>query len=104
MERQWQTLERTALYGMRHAPRCPKSQWFNAMRTDNDATLRIASDAASAKRALHILRRLGHTRHLTDLGVIVAKKIARTFNVADAGMHYCTKDVLHAFDKKLRNG
>ena len=71
--------------------------------TDNDATLRIASDAASAKRALHILRRLGHTRHLTDLGVIVAKKIARNFNVADAGTHYCTKDVLHEFDKKLRN-
>ena len=62
--------------------------------TDNDATLRIASDAASAKRALHIL---------TDLGVIVAKKIARNFNVADAGTHYCTKDVLHEFDKKLRN-
>ena len=71
--------------------------------TDNDATRRIAADAASAKRAQHIMRRLGHTRHLTDLGVIVAKKIARDFNVADAGTHYCTKDVLHAFDKKLRN-
>ena len=35
--------------------------------TDNDATMRIASDAASAKRALFILRRLGHTRHLTEL-------------------------------------
>ena len=71
--------------------------------TDNDATLRIASDAASAKRALFILRRLGHTRHLTELDVIKAKKIARAFNVADAGTHYCTKDVFLAFDKKLRN-
>jgi hypothetical protein len=29
---------------------------------DNDAVLRIAASAASAKRALHILRRMGHTR------------------------------------------
>ena len=71
--------------------------------TDNDATMRIASDAASAKRALFILRRLGHTRHLTELDVIKAMKISREFNVADAGTHYCTKDVFLAFDKKLRN-
>ena len=32
VERQWQTLERTAMCGMRHAQRCPKNQWFNAMR------------------------------------------------------------------------
>ena len=71
--------------------------------TDNDATLRIASDAASAKRALHILRRLGHTRHLTDLEVVKAMKISRTLNVADVGTHYCTKEIFQAFDKLLRN-
>ena len=62
--------------------------------------LLLTSNASLASRG-KCLR--GHTRHLTDLGVIVAKKIARNFNVADAGTHYCTKDVLHEFDKKLRN-
>jgi len=43
------------------------------------------------------------TRHLTDQGVIAAIKIARDLNVADAGTHYCTKEVIMAFDKALRN-
>ena len=37
---------------------------------DNDATLRIAADAASAKRALHLLRRVWHARWQTDNGLI----------------------------------
>ena len=70
---------------------------------DNDATLKIASDAASAKRALHILRRMGHTRWLTDLSEIAAVKIARDLNAADIGTHYSTRDVLSAFEYVLRN-
>ena len=70
--------------------------------TDNDATLRIASDAASAKRALHILRRLGHTRHLVDLGEIIAGQIPRDLNVADLGTHYSTSAILKAFKKWCR--
>ena len=71
--------------------------------TDNDATLRIASDAASAKRALHILRRMAHTRYMTEAGMIVAIKIDRALNVADLGTHYSTRDVLRSLEYRLRN-
>ena len=59
--------------------------------TDNDATLRIASDAASAKRAMHILRRMVHTRGITDKDLIKAIKVKRDLNYADAGTHYLAK-------------
>ena len=70
--------------------------------TDNDATLRIASDAASAKRAMHILRRMVHTRGLTDKGLIKAIKVKRDLNYADAGTHYLTKTVASYFGCALR--
>jgi hypothetical protein len=70
--------------------------------TDNDATLRIASDAASAKRALHILRRLAFTRHATDLARITAIKIDRALNLADLGTHYSTRAVLAGLGARLR--
>ena len=70
---------------------------------DNDATLRIAADAGSAKRALHILRRMGHSRYLTDLGAIRGSKVPRELNLADIGTHYSTRDVLSAFEYVLRN-
>ena len=67
---------------------------------DNDATLRIAADAGSAKRALHILRRMGHSRYLTDLGLILGAKIPRELNLADIGTHYCTREILSRFFDK----
>ena len=70
--------------------------------TDNDATRRIVSDAAAAKRALHILRRLGHTRHLVDMGEIEAGQMPRDLNVADLGTHYFTQPILKAFEKWCR--
>ena len=58
--------------------------------TDNDATMRIASDAASAKRALHILRRLAHARELKTRGDIVALHVPGVRNPADIGTKYVT--------------
>jgi hypothetical protein len=69
---------------------------------DNDATLRIAHDAASAKRALHILRRVGHTRYLTDQGAIKGLKVDRELNLADVGTHYCSREVMAYFEAQLR--
>ena len=69
---------------------------------DNDAVQRIASDAASAKRALHILRRLGHTRWLTDQEVIAAIKVVRDLNLADIGTHYTTAAILKRFERHTR--
>ena len=74
-----------------------------AIATDNDATLRIASDAASAKRAFHILRRMARTRHLVDSGIIAAIKIARDLNLADLGTHYNAGHLHKYFRYKLRN-
>ena len=70
--------------------------------TDNDATLRIASDAASAKRALHILRRMGHVRWATDMKMIVAIKMDRTLNLSDVNTHYCTKEEHKRAEPKFR--
>ena len=70
--------------------------------TDNDATLRIASDAASAKRAMHILRRMVHTRGITDKGWIKAIKVKRDLNYADSGTHYLTKSAAAYFGCALR--
>ena len=72
--------------------------------TDNDATLRIASDAASAKRALHILRRLAHTRQLTVRKIIIALAIAGERNPANAGTKYTTSNEISTTAKLLRNG
>ena len=69
---------------------------------DNDATIRIASDAASAKRALHILRRLGHARYMTDNNDITARKIDRALNVADVGTHYLTGTEMRTLESRLR--
>ena len=69
---------------------------------DNDATIRIASDAASAKRALHILRRLGHARYMTDNDDITARKIDRALNVADVGTHYLTGTEMRTLEARLR--
>ena len=74
-----------------------------AIATDNDATLRIASDAASAKRAFHILRRMARTRHLVESGIIAAIKIARDLNLADLGTHYNAGHLHKYFRYKLRN-
>ena len=71
--------------------------------TDNDATLRIASDAASAKRALHILRRLAHVRQLTNMKLIIAMAIPGLRNPANVGTKYTTSTELNATDKLLRN-
>ena len=70
--------------------------------TDNDATLRIASDAASAKRAMHILRRLAHTRYLTENEIILAATINRNYNPADTGTHYLTRAALAVHEAALR--
>ena len=69
---------------------------------DNDATLRIAADAASAKRALYVLRRVGHTRYLTDMGKIKGLKMDRSLNIADAGTHYITRDEMAYVEPRLR--
>ena len=53
------------------------------------------------RRALHILRRLGHSRHLTDLGIIKALKIDRDINLADCGTHYCTTTEMQYFLKRV---
>ena len=58
--------------------------------TDNDATMRIASDAASAKRALHILRRLAHARELKTRGEITALHVSGLRNPANVGTKYVT--------------
>ena len=63
-------------------------------------TLRIAHDAASAKRALHILRRVGHTRYLTDQGAIKGLKVDRELKLADVGTHYCSREVMALFVQK----
>lgn len=52
---------------------------------DNDATLRMASDAASAKRALHIPRRFAHVRQLTARDIIKALPIDGIVNPANGG-------------------
>ena len=73
--------------------------------TDNDATRRIAADAASAasaKRAQHIMRRLGHTRHLVDNKEVEALKVPRHLNVADVGTHYSTSIILKQFKSWFR--
>ena len=71
--------------------------------TDNDATLRIASDAASAKRALHILRRFAHVRQLTARDVIKALPIDGTVNPANGGTKYTPGPELTRTMKHLRN-
>ena len=58
--------------------------------TDNDATMRIASDAASAKRALHILRRLAHARELKTRGEVAALHVPGVRNPANIGTKYVT--------------
>ena len=58
--------------------------------TDNDATMQIASDAASAKRALHILRRLAHARELKTRGEITALHVSGLRNPANVGTKYVT--------------
>ena len=52
--------------------------------------MRIASDAVSAKRALHILRRLAHARELKTRGDIVALHVPGVRNPADIGTKYVT--------------
>ena len=69
---------------------------------DNDATLRIAADAASAKRGLHIARRVAHTRYLTNRGRVRGLKVQRDYNYADAGTHYLSKNVAAVFDRAFR--
>ena len=69
---------------------------------DNDATLRIATDAASAKRALHIRRRLGHVRQLTIAKKIKGVKVKRDHNISDVGTHYVVKEILTRFRRHLR--
>ena len=71
--------------------------------TDNDATLRIASDAASAKRALHILRRLAHTRELTLRKAIAALAIPGERNPANVGTKYTVANEIASTAKLLRN-
>ena len=71
---------------------------------DNDATLRIAADAASAKRAIHILRRMWHTRWLTDNNTIAGIKLDRDLNLADLGTHYSARDVIAYFEPQLMGG
>ena len=69
---------------------------------DNDATLRIAADAASAKRGLHIARRVAHTRYLTTQGRVRGLKVVRDYNYADAGTHYVSRTVAALFDRAFR--
>ena len=71
--------------------------------TDNDATMRIASDAASAKRALHILRRFAHVRQLTARDVIKALPIDGVVNPANGGTKYTPGPELTRTMKHLRN-
>ena len=58
--------------------------------TDDDAVQRIASDAASAKRALHILRRLAHARELKTRGEVAALHVPGVRNPANIGTKYVT--------------
>ena len=46
---------------------------------------------------------MAHTRHITDLEIIVAVKVMRDLNLADIGTHYCTRDILDYFRYKTRN-
>jgi hypothetical protein len=71
---------------------------------DNDAVLRIAASASAAKRALHILRRMGHTRDLTDAHVIKGAKVPRHMNLADLGTHYVTRTDVTRLAHLLRGG
>ena len=73
-----------------------------AIGGDNDATLRIAADAASAKRGLHIMRRIAHTRYLTEMGSIRGLKIKRDLNLSDAGTHYITGPLQKKWDPYFR--
>jgi len=65
--------------------------------------LRIASDAAAAKRALHILRRLAHVRELTNAKIIIALPVPGIRNPANVGTKYTTALELNSTDKLLRN-
>ena len=71
--------------------------------TDNDATMRIASDAASAKRALHILRRLAHARELKTRGEIAALHLAGLRNPANIGTKYVTANEYLTAARLLQN-
>ena len=51
---------------------------------------------------MHILRRMVHTRGITDKGWIKALKVKRDLNYADAGTHYLTKPVAAYFGSALR--
>ena len=71
--------------------------------TDNDATLRIASDAGSAKKALFLMRRLAHATCMTFAKKIKAVQIKRDLNLADAGTHYLKKDIFKGFARRASN-
>ena len=48
------------------------------------------------------MRRLGHTRHLTDNEEVTALKIPRDLNVADCGTHYNTAQINRSFEAWFR--
>ena len=71
--------------------------------TDNDAVKRIASNAASAKRSLMVLRRLAFVHHLTEQGEIMAIHLSGKLNLANFGTKYVTRGEMSWASRLLRN-
>jgi hypothetical protein len=71
--------------------------------TDNDATERIASTAAAAKRALLTLRRQAYSRHATDMKRVRAARVPGKLNMANIGTKPTTRDEIRRAMCMLRN-
>ena len=48
------------------------------------------------------MRRIAHTRYLTEMGSIRGAKIKRDLNLADAGTHYITGAILKRWEPYFR--
>ena len=71
--------------------------------TDNDAVQLIASNAASAKRSLMVLRRLAFVHHLTEQGEIAAIHVSGKLNLANFGTKYVSRHEMSWASHLLRN-
>jgi hypothetical protein len=71
--------------------------------TDNDAVKRIASNAASAKRSLMVLRRLAFVLHLTEQEEIIAVHVSGKLNLSNFGTKYVTRHEIAWASRMLRN-
>jgi hypothetical protein len=71
--------------------------------TDNDAVERIASNAASAKRSLMVLRRLAFVHHLTEQKELAPLHVHGTLNLSNFGTKYVSKHEIAWASHLLRN-